>query len=90
LTLSERDAWIALAAVEGVGDETLPRLISQFRSARQAMTAALDGRVDSWNVMLGKQLGYVPIQHRTMLKLKDTAANPQKKLDEITAAGLWT
>jgi DNA processing protein len=89
-SLTERDAWIALAAVEGVGEETLARLVSQFRSARQTLLAALDGRVEAWNVMLGRQLGYVPIQQRTMMKLKAVADDPQMKLDEITAVGLWT
>jgi DNA processing protein len=90
VALTERDAWLALAAVEGVGEETLPRLVSQFRSARQVFIAALDGRVESWNVMYAKFNGRVAINAPTLAALKAMAANADEKLSEISDAGLWT
>ncbi|MEO6351146.1 MAG: DNA-processing protein DprA, partial [Candidatus Limnocylindrales bacterium] len=88
--LTERESWIALAAVEGVGEETLARLVSQFRSAGTVLVAALDGRVDAWSTLFGASQGRVPITAPAMLKLKEVAADPKAKLDHIAAAGLWT
>jgi DNA processing protein len=90
VSLTERDAWIALASVDGVGEETLPRLVSQFRSAREVLIAALDGRVQAWNVMFGRLNGRIAVNAPTMAALKAVAADPAAKLNEIADAGLWT
>lgn len=86
----ERRAWIALAAVHGIGDETIGQLISQFRSAQQVLEAALDGTLQAWNMMRAKDLGRVPINAPTMVGIEAVARDPSSKLDAIAELGLWT
>jgi DNA processing protein len=88
--VTERDAWIALAAVDGVGDEILPLLVSQFRSAREVLIAVADGRAQAWNRMRGKELGRVPINAPTVADLEKVASDPGVRLAAIDELGLWT
>ena len=43
----ERDAWLALAAVPGVGPAIFGRLVGQLGGAANVLTAARDGRLDA-------------------------------------------
>jgi len=87
---TERQAWIALASVDRVGEETLGMLIAVFRSAERVLSAALDGGLARWNIERGKVLGRVPIPAPTMTGIETAARNPTSKLDAIAAVGLWT
>lgn len=87
---AERQAWIALASVDRVGEETLGLLVGEFRSAQQVLAAALDGALASWNVDRGKELGRVPITAPTMTGIEAVARDPRSKLDVIADLGLWT
>jgi len=87
---AERQAWIALASVDRVGEETLGLLIAEFRSAQQVLAAALDGTLARWNLERGKILGRVPIPAPTMTGIDTVAHDPRPKLDAIASVGLWT
>lgn len=87
---AERQAWICLASVDRVGEETLGLLLAQFRSAEQVLTAALDGTLGRWNVDRGRVLGRVPIPALTMKGIESVAGDPRSKLDTIADIGLWT
>ena len=88
--MTERQAWIALASVVGVGEETMGLLISEFRSAERVLVAALDGALNTWNIAKGRLVGRVPIPARVMSGIEAVASEPQKKLGEIEDLGLWT
>ena len=88
--MTERQAWIALASVVGVGEETMVFLVSEFRSAQAVLAAALDGSLNAWNVAKGRQLDRVPIPARVMAGIDAVARNPQTKLDAIADMGMWT
>jgi hypothetical protein len=47
--LTEREAWIVLASVDGIGETLLPRLVSEFRGARHVLAAALSGGIEAFN-----------------------------------------
>jgi DNA processing protein len=85
----ERQAWITLASVAGVGDEIRGHLIAQFRSARAVLAAALDGRLEAWNVLRGRESGRVPINAPTMEAIRKAAEDPRSKLDVISNLALW-
>lgn len=86
----ERQAWIALASVDRVGEETLGLLIAEFRSAQRVLAAALDGTLVDWNTERGQQLGRVPIYARTMAGIQGVAHDLGPTLDAIAELGLWT
>ncbi len=85
-----RRAWIALASVEGVGDETFALLLATFGSATDALRAGLDGRLDAWVVARHGADGRPPITRPVLDKLRAVARDPRSKLDAISDMGLWT
>jgi len=88
--VTERQAWIALASVRGVGEETLGLLVSEFRSAERVLAAAFDGSLSAWNTAKATQLGRVPISAPVMSGIEAVARDPNKVLGEIGELGLWT
>ena len=88
--MDERSAWIALASVEGVGEETWAKLFEEFGTASNALAAAGDARLDAWMIARRAADGRVPLDARALAKLRGAAQDPAKLLDEIAARGLWT
>ncbi len=88
--MDERSAWIALASVEGVGEETWAKLIADFGTAGQALEAANDARLDAWMTQRARSEGRVPLNSRGLAALRATAADPRRPLDELHDRGLWT
>jgi DNA processing protein len=88
--MDERSAWIALASVDGIGEETWARLFEDFGSASNSLAAANDARLDKWLTERRNRDGRVPINAPTVGELRATAADPRKPLEELTARGLWT
>lgn len=88
--LSERDAWLVLASVPGVGDETFGRLLAIFGSAADALAAALDGRLSgashAWRRAHGRPLVSGPV----MIELRRIAGEGRRRLDRARELGLWT
>jgi len=88
--MDERSAWIALASVEGVGEETWAKLFEEFGTAGNALAAAADARLDAWMKARRGADGRVPLDARALANLRAAAHDPDKLLDEIAARGLWT
>ncbi|MDL2336143.1 MAG: DNA-processing protein DprA [Chloroflexota bacterium] len=88
--MNARDDWIALASVEGVGEETFPALLAAFGGPTQTLEAVRDGRFDVWFWERRKLDGRVPMVKDAVAKLRVAAANPTERLDAIAALGLWT
>ncbi|MEX2546299.1 MAG: DNA-processing protein DprA [Chloroflexota bacterium] len=86
----ERQAWIALASVHRIGEETMGLALAQFRSAQNVLEAARDGRLQAWNEVFGRARGRVPIDSVAMTGIQDVARDPYRKLDSIAELGLWT
>lgn len=85
-----RRGWIALASVEGVGDETFALLLATFGRAADALRAALDGRLDAWVAARRAADGRPPISRPTIDELRIVARDPQSRLAGISEMGLWT
>jgi len=88
--MADRDAWIALASVEGVGEETFGLLLATFGSAKKVLAAVVDGRFGSWFAERREADGRPPMQARAVAKLRESAADPSSRLAEIRRLGLWT
>ncbi len=86
----DRQAWIALASVHRIGEETMGLALAQFRSAQNVLEAARDGRLQAWNDVFGRSHGRVPIDSVAMNGIQDVARDPHRKLDAIAELGLWT
>ena len=88
--MSSRDDWIALASVEGVGEETFPALLAAFGGPTQTLEAVRDGRFDAWFWQRRRLDGRVPMVKDAVAKLRAAAAAPAERLEAIAALGLWT
>jgi DNA processing protein len=86
----ERQAWITLASVEGVGSETMGALLAEFGSARVALEGALDGRLAAWIAERRRIDGRPPIISRTFANLQAAARDPSSRLTAVAGLGLWT
>ena len=86
--MNERDAWIALAATEGVGAVTFERLLSVHGSAANALDAVAglrEGRADrELASMVGMRLRLGLARH-----LRATARDPRRTFREMVALGGW-
>ncbi|KRT62710.1 MAG: protecting protein DprA, DNA processing protein [Chloroflexi bacterium CSP1-4] len=84
---SERIAWLALAAVHGVGPATFGRLVAAFGGARSVLHAASDGR-------LGRAAIKVETGRRLPTEVVDrilvAAAAPDAATATLERFGLWT
>jgi DNA processing protein len=87
---SVRRAWIALASVDGVGEETLAQLLAEFGDARDVFRATRDGRLDEWLAERRAADGRPAINGPTLARLRSGAADPNERLAEIVRLGLWT
>jgi len=88
--MNDRDAWIALASVDGVGEITFAALLDEFGSPAGALDAATDRRLDAWLAKRRRLDGRVPMTAQHVLNLRETAADPRKPLSQIAQRGLWT
>jgi len=88
--MEPRDEWIALASVEGVGEETLGALLAAFGSAGATFEAVRDGRFDTWRRERREADGRPPMVAVAVENLRKTAADPSSQLVAIAERGLWT
>ena len=88
--MNARDEWIALASVEGVGQETFPALLEAFGSAGATLEAVRDGRFDRWFHNRRVQDGRPPMIQDAVDNLRATALDPGERLVAISELGLWT
>jgi len=87
--MDERTAWIALACVDGIGEEIFNKLLAVYGSAWTALAAANDGRLDAWMAMRRRIDGQPPINGPTLAHLRATAADPARPLADAAQRGLW-
>jgi DNA processing protein len=88
--VTEREAWIALASVTGVGDATFHALIGEFGSADKVLAAVRNGRFDKWFQTRRAEDGRVPMVKDTVAALRATAADPAERFRALAELGLWT
>ena len=88
--MDERSGWIALASVEGVGEQITAHLLAEFGTAADALAAANDVRLDRWMKKRRVLDGRPPLNSRTLGELRRIAADPRVPLEQIAARGLWT
>jgi DNA processing protein len=88
--MNERDAWIALASVTGVGEETFHALIGEFGSAGDTLVAVRDGRFDAWFQRRRLEDGRVPMIRDAVAALRATAADPAERFVALAELRLWT
>lgn len=88
--MDAREAWIALASVEGVGEETFGQLIAAFGDAPTVFAATLDGRLDAWLAERRQVLGRPQMLAPAVAKLGAAAANPGERLEAVARLELWT
>jgi DNA processing protein len=86
----ERQAWLVLASVKGVGDESFGRLLGIFGGASGALRAALDGRLAAasreWRTRYGRPLLPAPV----LSEVRQAAAEGTQRLERAQELGLWT
>ena len=88
--LSERDAWIVLNSVAGVGEVILGVLLAQFRGAGHVLDAGRDGTLEAWNRLARRSDNKPWLDADTFLRLLGAARDPEKTLQGIADRGLWT
>ena len=87
--MDERTAWIALASVDGIGDEISGKLFAVYGSATATLTAANDGRVDAWIAERRRIDGRPPINGPALANLRAMAADPTAPLRDAAQRDLW-
>lgn len=87
---SPREAWICLASVIGVGEETFATLLAAFGEPGAVLTAALNGQLDAWVAERRAADGRPPLSSRTAANIHAAAVDPRAKVEAITGLGLWT
>ena len=87
--MDERVAWIALASVEGIGEEIWGRLVSVYGNAANSFAAVADGRLDAWVAKKRRIEGRPPINSPTMANLRAMADDPGRPLRDAAERGLW-
>lgn len=84
----ERDAWVALASVDGLGEVLLPRLCAAFGGAQAllARAGALDAARFAREVRAAAGL---PVRSVLAQGIRDAAADPERVRRRLDALGGW-
>jgi DNA processing protein len=80
---AERTAWIALAAVDGIGPATFAHLLAQSGSAAAVLEDVRARR-------LGRSASRVPLRPQVRAALEAVAAEPEAAETSLRGHGLWT
>jgi len=85
----ERQAWVVLATVEGVGDRTLQRLVATHDTACRALWLAARGRLGRGLITeTDGRPGALP--PATLAAIERAAGEPGTRLGHLASAGVWT
>ncbi|MGH2408270.1 MAG: DNA-processing protein DprA [Candidatus Limnocylindrales bacterium] len=87
MKIGERDAWLALAAIEGVGGGIMTRLVGRFGGAVEVLAAARSGRLGRSPERGGEGERMRP---EVIAAVVAMANDPQPALAAIERLGLWT
>jgi DNA processing protein len=88
--LTEREAWIVLNSVPGVGEATLNALLTQFRAAADVLEAGRDGTLEAWNRLARRSDARAWLDADVLARLLVAANDPATALTPIADRGLWT
>jgi DNA processing protein len=88
--MDERTAWIVLASVDFVGEETFGRLIADFGSAREVLARAHGPALARWSAAVRSEEGRAPLTTLALSGIEAAARDPDERLAPIRAHGLWT
>lgn len=86
----ERMAWICLASVSGVGDETMGLLVGRFGSAAGVLAAAATGDLRRWARRRWREEGERGPPAPVVAEIEHAADDPERSLRRIAELGLWT
>lgn len=86
----ERNAWLCLASVTGVGEEAFGLLIATFGTASEVLARAADGSLRAWSARRRREEGRSPLAAEAMRGLEQAARDRQSRLRRITELGLWS
>jgi DNA processing protein len=89
-TGSEREAWVVLAGVEGVGPVSFARLVGAFGGARAVLDAA--GHRDALPLLVGATAGpdggWPTLSPQAAAALRAAAASPERLLEPVRRSGV--
>src|SRR6187551_2426934 len=88
--LTERDAWIVLNSVPGIGETILGVLLAQFRAAGHVLDAARDGTLQAWNRLARRSDNRPWLDPDVVSALIQAADDPDSRLRPIADLSLWT
>ena len=88
--LTERDAWIVLNSVPGIGETILGVLLAQFRAAGHVLDAARDGTLQAWNRLARRSDNRPWLDADVVSALIQAADDPDSRLRPIADLSLWT
>ena len=87
---ARRDAWIALASVPGIGEETFALLLATFGDAPSTFRC-LDGRLDAWIAERARVEGRAPVSRTNPGRAtRDSPTIRVVGWSPSIAMGLWT
>jgi DNA processing protein len=86
--MNERDAWIALASVDGVGDVTFARLLERHGSARAALQAVVGSRAASSDRAVAEMTGARP-RPGLGRRIRQAAEDPGRVPRLVAGLGGW-
>jgi DNA processing protein len=86
----EREAWIVLAGVEGVGPVSFARLVGTFGSARAVLDAATGRDATAMLVAAttGPDGGFPTLSPRAAAALREAADAPERHLEPVRRSGV--
>ncbi|MDP8904966.1 MAG: DNA-protecting protein DprA [Chloroflexota bacterium] len=87
---SERDAWIALASVDGIGPELFAQLIATFGSASDVVARAAAGDVGRWLAERRRATGRPVMSNRALEELVALSTTAGERLARLVELGLWS
>src|SRR4051812_17415671 len=87
--LTEREAWISLAAIDGIGQERFGRLLERFGSARQVLAAVRQLNTAALARELRDAFGRRPPE-AALVALTSGVADPRAIHRRLAELGVWT
>jgi DNA processing protein len=85
----ERQAWVVLSTVEGVGGRTLLALVATHGTARRVLRLAANGRLGR-GVAPGPDGWHRALPGPTLSGIESAAREPGRRLAAVAGAGVWT
>ncbi|MGC8634545.1 MAG: DNA-processing protein DprA [Candidatus Limnocylindrales bacterium] len=85
----ERQAWVVLSTVEGVGGRTLMALVATHGTARRVLRLAANARLGR-GLAAGPDGWHRALPAATLAGIESAAREPGRRLAAVASAGVWT